>query len=275
MDEIQTEEPLNIEPDVSESATDEVEVEVTEADDNVEVEEVPQEQKVAFDEAQQAKVNSLISEKVAKTHEERRLREEAEHRLAQLQAQMPKPQEPTVPDLPDPDEFYGDPTGYNTKLQERDKAIQQRAEYDARNRMIQDQQQYQARQSEHEAALKQQVVIEGYTKTAESFGITGEQMQKDAATVMQLGISNEISDYIVGDAAHGPLVSRFLANNILEAEKISAMSPLQGAVYIATEIKPKLTSARKATKAPAPANVVGGGGAPSRLDPNLEGVTFE
>lgn len=273
MDDFQIE-PQDIEPDVSESATDEVIADTPAVDENTPSEEVSQEQKVSFDEAQQAKVNSLISDKVAKTHEERRLREDAEQRLADFQAQMPKPQEPTVPDLPDPDEFYGDPTGYNAKLHARDTAIQERAEFDARNRLIQDQQQYQTRQREHEVALKQQAAIEGYSKAAESFGITGDQMQKDAATVMQIGIPSELSDHLVNDA-QGPLVTNFLANNLLEAEKLRTMTPLEAAVYVATEIKPKLTGARKLTKAPAPANIVGGGGAPSKDNPLLDGVTFE
>ena len=46
------------------------------------------------------------------------------------------------------------------------------------------------------------------------------------------------------------------------------------AMYIVENVKPKLSSARKETKAPPPADVVGSTGVAEQKHPALDGVTF-
>ena len=249
--------------DNSASTTEDVNNEVTNEDDNSEVVEGSQEDQVTFDERQQAKINSLIGEKVAKTHEERRRAEQLETELTALKARIPEPTVPEVPSLPNPNDYYGDPDGYNATLAQRDKAIQERAEFDTRNRLINDQRQAATRQA-----------IATYAEAAKSFGIGAEQMQKDAHQVMQIGIDPMLSDHIVSDP-QGALITNYLAKNVLELDRMRSMSPMAASVYIANEVKPKLASAKKISSAPSPANVVGGGGAPMKVPSSIKGAKFE
>tara|TARA_R110000744_G_scaffold278257_3_gene390535 strand:+ start:862 stop:1701 length:840 start_codon:yes stop_codon:yes gene_type:complete len=260
--------------DNSASTTEDVNNEVTNEDDNSEVVEGSQEDQVTFDERQQAKINSLIGEKVAKTHEERRRAEQLETELTALKARIPEPTVPEVPSLPNPNDYYGDPDGYNATLAQRDKAIQERAEFDTRNRLINDQRQAATRQAEFEEAQKQQTAIATYAEAAKSFGIGAEQMQKDAHQVMQIGIDPMLSDHIVSDP-QGALITNYLAKNVLELDRMRSMSPMAASVYIANEVKPKLASAKKISSAPSPANVVGGGGAPMKVPSSIKGAKFE
>lgn len=278
MDDFQTtsqddsvEEDTNIE--VSASTTEDENIEAEAADENVEPEaENSQEDQVTFTENQQAKFDKVIGEKVAKTHEERRRADQLEAEVKELRSKVPEPTVPEVPALPNPNDFYGDPDGYNQQLAQRDLAMQQRATFDANNRMIQDQQAQQVQRADYEKAQKQQATIQSYAETARSFGINAEQMQQDAQIVMQAGIAPEISDHIVSDP-QGALITSYLKQNVLVLDKVAGMSPMAAAVYIANEVKPKLS--RKSSSAPAPAKIVGGGGTPSKVPASIKGAKFE
>ena len=273
MDDVQNE--PNIEEDVSVEATDE------QGDDDVEVEQVEadaapeaEEDKVTFDERQQAIMDKAIGNKVAQTYKERQAREEAERRYQDLLAKQPKPEEPSVPEMPDPDDYYGDPEGYRTKVQQREEAIRQRTEFEVQNRLTREQQEHQARQRAYEEQQKQREVLDTYSNKAKEFGIAVDQMQKDATTVVQAGISQELSDYLLAEE-QGPLLTNYLASNLLELDNVRQMSPVQAAVYIATEVRPKLKGVNKSTKAPPPTNIVDGGAVPAKTPDSIKGATFE
>ena len=269
MDEIQNE-PNE---DLSDAATDETD-DVVDTDDNVDTEDTSaEENKVTFDERQQEVMNKAIGEKVAKTHEERRLREEAEAKYQKLLDNQPKPKEPTIPELPDVDDFYGDPNGYNAKILAREVAIKEHAVFEAQNRLIRDQQEHQARQVEYEQQAKQREAIESYTKKATDFGLTNEQLNKDATFVTQAGIHPQLSVHLLNDP-QGPLVTNYLANNILELDRVRSLNPIDAAVYIATVVRPKLKGVNKSTNAPAPANIDNGGGVPEKQPRSIAKATF-
>lgn len=260
---------------VNEDVIDNAEQAVQETGETAEIENTnSQEEQVVFDDRQQAKVNELIGAKVAKTHEERRRAEELAAENERLKAQIPETTAPAIPELPNVNDFYGDPDGYHAKLAERDMAIQERAEFDAKQRWVEDQRRQQAQQADYEMAQRQQASIQSYAEAAQSFGIDQVQMQQDAQKVLQVGIPRELSDHIVSDP-QGALITNHLARNVLELDRISQMSPMQAAVYIANEVKPKLASVKKSSTAPAPAQVTGGGGAPSKVHPSIKGAKFE
>jgi len=261
----------NIDPSVSTPETENTETPDTE---NVDGQENSQEQQVTFDEKQQAKVEELIGAKVAKTHEERRRADALAAENEALKAKVPAPVIPVVPELPNVNDFYGNPDGYNKALMDRDQAVQKRAEYDAQQRYIEDQNRQSTQRADFEQAQRQQASIDTYTETAKSFGIDAEQMQKDAQKVMQVGIAKELSDHIVSDP-QGALIANYLAKNVLELDKVAQMSPMGAAVYIANEVKPKLASVKKSSNAPAPTKVVGGGGAPDKDPASKKGAKFE
>lgn len=273
MDDVQNE-PQSFDIQNDSASAPEQEAENIEAVDNQDNDDASQEQKVTFDEAQQAKVNELIGGKVAKTHEVTRRAEAAEAQLAELQSQMPKPQEPQVPDLPDPDDFFGDDAGLKAAYAERDAAIEKRAEFNAQTNAANEQQQQRTQQQANEVAQRRQEADKSYVKNADSFGINLEQAQSEGALVHQAGLSPDVQNFIHEDA-QGPLITNYLASNILELDKMRSMSPLNAAIHIANEIKPKLVGIRKTTKTPAPADIIEGQGVPEKIDARLEGVTFK
>lgn len=269
----------DIEVDNSDSSTENENVE-TDTDETEQEQggdqshESSQEDQVTFDEKQQAKVNQIVGEKVAKTYEERRRADELERELSEIKKRVPEPTAPEIPPLPNVNDFYGDPEGYNRKLVERDAAIQKRAEFDAQQRYLQDQQQQQVQRAEFEKAQKQQASIQSYAENAKSFGIDAGQMQKDAQTVLQVGITTELSDHIVSDP-QGALITNYLAKNLVELDTIARMSPMSAAIYIANEVKPKLKGVKKSSSAPEPTKIVGGGGAPEKVPSAIAGAKFE
>lgn len=242
--------------------------------DNLENGQPSQEEQVIFDDKQQAKVNDIIGSKVAQTHKERQRAETAEARVKELEASQPKQEAPEIPPMPDPDDFYGDPNGLKAAQDQRDEVIRKRAEFDHQQTMLQNQQQVTAQQQEQETIREQQEVVKNYVETAKSFNISPEQMQKDANLVAFSGITPEIADHLAIDP-QGPLITNFLASNVMELETLKTMNPMQAAVHIATQIKPKLAGAVNTTNAPPPADIVDGSGAPEKEHPALEGVTFE
>ena len=269
MDDVQNE--PNIEEDVSVEATDE-------SGEEVEVEEAPaaapEEEKVTFDERQQEILDKAISSKVAQTYKERQRAEEAERKYQELLDKQPKPEEPKIPEMPNPDEYYGDPEGYRAQVEQREQAIRQRTEFEVQNRLARDQQEHQARQRAYEQQQKQQEVLGTYSNKAKEFGIDADQMNQDANIVVQAGISPELSEYLLNEE-QGPLLTNYLAKNLMELDNVRQMSPVQAAVYIATEVRPKLKGVNKSTKAPPPANIVDGGAVPSKTPDSIKGATFE
>lgn len=241
--------------------------------DNAGNEEGSQEKTVTFDEGQQAKVNEIVGKKVAKTHEETRRADEAERQLAELKAAQPQTEAPEIPSMPDPDDFYGDPNGLKAAQDTRDKAISERAEFDATIKQNESFQADQIVRQQQEQFQKQRETHTKYADTAETFGIKNDQMLKDAFTLGQ-SLSNEVQGFIVEDA-QGPLISNYLATNILELDKLKSMTPMQASIHIEKEIRPKLASTRKATNTPAPAEIVDGASVPEKSSPFLQGVKYE
>ncbi len=273
MDDVQQEPQVIEEDQISASATEESDVS-SGGTDTPPQDEAPQEDKVVFDERQQAKVNSLIGEKVAKLHGANREADELRAKLAEIEASQPKPVAPEIPPLPDPDDYFGDTEGYNAEMAKRDKAIAESAEFNAKQTVIDDHNKRESQRQEMERFEGQQKSIAGYAESAKSFGIDPQKMQQEAATVSQFLASPELDDFVVNDP-QGPLVTSYLASNVLELDKIKSMSPPQAAVYIATQIKPKLASAGKQSTAPNPPDVIDGGGAPEKVHPSLVGAVFK
>lgn len=272
MDDIQ-QEPQEVDIDlVSETASEEPEAIENDEADSPENEDAPEQESKGplFDDAQQAKVDEIVGTKVAKLHEERRLREAAEARAAELEAKLPKEVAPDIPDMPDP---YDE--DYEKKVAERDAALVERARFDAQIKAREDEQAREAQRLIQEEAQRQQEVVDGYEANAKSFGIETEQMRKDAQMVSSYIPSAELESFVLNDT-QGPLVVNYLASNPLELEKIRSMpTVIEAALYIANEIKPKIASSRKSTNAPKPVEIVDGNGAPEKVHPALKDAVWK
>lgn len=258
---------------LSDQATEEQNLDQGTGTDSASPEEGSQEDRIVFDDRQQAKVNELIGGKVAQTHKERQRADDAERQLADLKAQMPQAEAPVIPDVPDPEDFYGEPEKLKAAMDTRDEAIKQRATFDAQKSWENTQLQNQAQQQAQAQAQKQHEVNVKYGQTAESFGIKSEQMAQEAAVLGNSGLGLDVQNHLAQDP-QGPLIVNFLAKNMLELDKLRSMSPMQAAAHIATEIKPKLAGIKKTTSTPHPLDMDDGKGVPEKTDPRLKGVTF-
>ncbi|PHS61782.1 MAG: hypothetical protein COB09_17085 [Thalassobium sp.] len=256
MDDFQNEPQDIVEDVVTESAP--VEAEQPEGDAPVE-----QEAKVTFDEPQQAKVNELIGQKVGAQRAAERRAEDLQRQLTEMQGKLPEDKAPELPPLPNPDEHFDDPAKYKAQVEAREAAIIKRAEFNAGQQAheAQIQQETYRKQVENQEVQKQRVTK--YEGSAKSFGIEEAAMNDSANILARDGISEGLFYHILDDA-HGPLITAHLANDPVERDKVFRMSLAQAAVYIHSEVKPKLTGTRKTTTAPKPVSIVSGSGIPDK-----------
>ena len=199
--------------------------------------------------------------------QEKRAREAAEAELARIKAES-QPQRPTIPELPDP---YDD--NFDQLIVARDKAIQEAAIFDAKQQ--QSQAQRESVEQQRIAQQQQQLVtaVKTYSDRAATLNISPDALQVAGQTVAAYGIDNQLASYILSDE-QGPLITTYLAQNPSELEKINTLTPMQAAVYLETNIKPKAGSVKRNNSAPAPADTLNGGGvAPRQRGP--KDATFE
>ena len=253
---------------LSEDPSPEVEEESDSAPDTGE----DQEKHVQFTPEQQEIFNKTVGVKVAEKRaiEQEKLRLEKE--LAELRARVPTQSQPVVPDLPDP--FVLSDEEYRQRIQQRERALIEQAQYQARQRAIEDNQ----RQAQYQAQMKQQeelnASIKSYADRATKLGIKPEELQVAGSTVAQFGMDDTLVSYILADE-HGPLITKYLSANLTELDELSRMPPTLAAVKIATTVKQKAASLKpKVNNAPDPLDTPrGAGSAPKPKGP--QGATFE
>ena len=223
-------------------------------------------------EAQEANEPASYTKRIHQKHhelmEERRARLAIEQELERLkQQQQPVDEAPVVPDMPDQ---YDD--NFEEKIRQRDEALAKRIEWDARQQILQEQEQ--ARQQEQAARRQQENVdrLQKFAKRAQELNISNQELNIAAQTVVAYGVSSEVEDMIV-DNENGPVLAVHLAENPAELDVMRGMTGVQAGMYIATNILPKLNSAKKQV-APPPPDTLGGGGAPP-AERGPRGATYE
>jgi hypothetical protein len=213
-------------------------------------------------------LQEVIDRQTRKWREEQRRAQALEQELQQVRAQLPETRAPEIPPLPDP---YDD--DFEAKARARDQAILARAQYDAQQRYIAEQEsQRRAMAAQQEQAAVVQA-MQTYTQRANEAGISSQDLQAAANTVSAYGMSDQIVRYILNDE-HGPQIAMHLASHPQELIAMGQMDPTRAAVHIATQISPNLKPAGKKSTAPPPPDTLGGGGAPPRED-GPEGATYE
>lgn len=227
----------------------------------------PAAHKVEFTPEQQAVFDKAIAEKTFKRREAEREAERLKAELEQVRAQLPKEQRPTIPPMPDP---YDE--DFNQRVFARDEALRKAAEWDARERFMQEQkaQQEYHRQLERQQALQKSV--EGYSKRATSLGINAGDLAAAGQTIGAYGIDEALAEHIL-EHDKGPAITVFLAANPHELETLRAMNPIRAGVYLETVIAQR-AAARHKTAAPPPPETLGTGGAP-RTERGPKGARYE
>lgn len=261
----------DVEDVVSDSPAESVEVESQEAET-----ETP-EQKVTFTEEQQAAFNQRLGEKTSKhMQNERKLEaqlKDEQQRIADLQSQIPQPTMPDVPQMPNSDGIYDDPEKFQQDMVNWKAATEQSAEYNAHLVVQERQQAADAQRQANDQAVEFKRIEDNYSKNAESFGIDESKLQQDVQTTFNSGVARDMIVHIAQDA-QGPLLMDYLVKNPLELDTFRNLPPFQQVAYLESTVRPKLTGTRKATKAPKPAEVLGGAGVPEKVNQLIKDAVF-
>jgi len=205
--------------------------------------------KPIFTEKQQRIFDEAIGKKTFKLREMEREAEQLRKRLEEIERPVTQSR-PQVPALPDP--FAVSDEEYKRQIMHREQALISAAAYDMRMQMLQNQQM----QIAQEAAQKQQEVlvekVQSYAQRAKTLGVKAEELQAAGSIVGQFGIEDSLVQYILEDD-HGPLITKYLSQNIGLLDSLRQMHPTRAAVIIATEIKSKAAALKpKFTNAPDP-----------------------
>ena len=255
--------------EVEEDSDDDAEDQETDSDSSTDSDE--DHDKSTFTKEQQRVFDAAISKKVAKLREIERESESLKQRLSEYEKAEPKSR-PQVPPLPDP--FALSDQEYKQKLMQRDQAIIAAASYDTEQQFSQREQQ----RLENEKQQKQQEAltekVQTYSQRAKRLNVKADELQAAGAVVGQYGLRDEVVDFILEDDK-GPLITKYLSQNLAELDKLRSMSVTAAAARIATTIKANATALKtKVTTAPEPLSKP----RPSGVQPKPKGpkgATFE
>ena len=205
--------------------------------------------------------NRAIGKKTAKMRQMERDYEaklnEANSRLSAYEQQNNVA--PEIPELKDPYEYDSD-EDYRAAINERDKAIAAKAQYDSLQAILQAQQ-FQAQQQAIQQ--QQQRVMDAEKKLVENakkVGVTEAELVESATVMNAYGLSGDIGMAIMEDP-DGASIIRYLGSNPSECEKLAGMNPYMIGSYIATNIRGKANQLKpKPSAAPKPPTDVSGSG---------------
>ena len=214
----------------------------------------------------QEAVNKRISEMHFKAKEAERKAQELEKQLQQYQ--QVNDVAPVIPDMPG--EFDDN---FDEKMQARDKAIADKARYDA-EQAVKQQTAQERQQAEQQKQYQQlQEIGTKYTENAKKLNVSTQELETAAQTIAAYGMSDQMALHIASDEM-GPLITKHLAANPAQIEALANMNPYQAGVYLEQTVKPSVVKPKTKTEAPKPATRVEGNGqsAPDRY--NLPGVNI-
>lgn len=230
------------------------------------------EKQVEFTEEQQKVFNDAVGKKVFKLREKEREAEQLRRRLEELEAKIPQQGRPVVPESPDP--FALSDVEYRQKLVQRDQAIREAAAWEAQQQALQWQRQQAQFEQQQRQQERQQAEVVAYADRAKKLGVAAAELQEAGTLVAGYGIDPALVEMILADD-HGPLLTKYLAKNQLELERLVQMPVTMAAVRLATDLKAKAVAMKpKVTKTPDPLNQPRNSGvSPKPRGPS--GATFE
>ena len=229
---------------------------------------------VEFSEEQQKVFNEVIGKKTFKLRETERENERLAKELAELRSKVPTNTRPEVPPRPDP--YTLTEEQYRQAQEARDKALSDAIAFDARQAQYNEQARQikaQQEQQRHEALVES---AKTYTQQAVKLGVKPDELARAAKVVDTFGLDSNhpLVPMILADE-HGPLITKYLANNVLELERVMSMPLANAAVYLATSVKQKAAALKpKVNTAPDPIDTpLSSGSGQKRRGP--EGATYE
>ncbi len=268
-EELQAEEHEFDSEEISEEENTEDSVELDESQESDSAPEVVKK----FNEVQTKAFNDAVGRSVRLARTQERRAEELQKQLDELKSQVPAEQRPEVQAVPDP--FSISDEEYRRSLAQRDQQVLAQANFDHQRKQQQEQQQRLLHEQAQQQNQKQDEKIRDYSGRAAKLGIKAADLQVAGNAVGQYGISAELGQYIL-ESEQGPLITTYLANNPVELDELTRLSPAQAAVVIETQIKLKAIASqpKKVTDTPDPLERPHGAGkASSKRGP--QGATFE
>ena len=243
----------------TESATEEVTPEPT-----------PEEVEVEKEQKRQAAFNTQYG----KTKQAERERDALQAKLdeAAKANTQPPPEQGSFPnefDYDTTEQFEAAKAGYINNLQAN---ATYNAQIEAQNKQNQAaQQDAYNKQAASDAETAQTVLTK-----AKSYGIEEAEIQQNAQSLINYGMSTDVFRAIASDE-ESPLLMKHLAANSQEVQALSQMNPVQAGAYIATVLKPKAVALKpKASNAPEPATAVSGAGVETDDKyKHIKGATFQ
>jgi hypothetical protein len=177
-----------------------------------------------------------------------------------------------VGDIPPmPDSFDDD---FDAKIKIRDDAIIAKANHTATNNAYLQQQQNQQQQAQQAQQAEFNKSVITYSERATELGIGADELQQAGNVVGNYGLSGDLIKHILSDP-DGPLITKHLAANPMEAHELANMSPyaigskLDAIKSSAAALKPKQSNT------PAPIDGVKGNGVtPGDKYKHISGAKF-
>jgi len=231
-------------------------------------------EKVTFSDEQQNIFNDAIGKSTKRLRETERKLEESEHNLRSLKSTIPDEIKPNVPDVPDRYD-YDDEKEYLTAVGERDNSIRAAAQFDANETARANQAESLKQQAIYDNQVSQQKDTDELVQRAAKNGVTEKDIFKAAAAVGVYQLSADLSDAIVKDH-DGDVILMYLAENPVDADKLSRLGSFDAARMLDTVIRDKAQTFKASpVMAPDPSKIITGSGSVDTTDGILKGVKFE
>lgn len=231
-------------------------------------------EKVDFSDEQQKIFNGAIGKKTKQLRDaERELQTERE-RNQQLQSQIPKAEAPAIPELPDKYDFDSD-AEYFEAQRKRDEAIRQTVEFESHKKATEQQNAVLQQNALQDQQRKQ---VESENKMIERAGVNGitqDDLLKAAKVLGEYSLDGGIANAIIDDK-DGDVIIMHLANNPIEADELSRLSPFDAARMIDTSIREKAQKFKPSSSgAPDPSKEIQGKGGGADQNTVIAGAIFE
>ena len=229
---------------------------VEEQEANIEELDTAPEEKEEVTEPEEPKVdyNKVIAQKAFESREHKREAESLRQELAAIKAREAVAQEPMI--LPVPDQYDDN---YAEQMEARDKSIQEKAQYDASQRVRAEQAEYQRQQQNQEQINQVNERGNKYKENSIKLGVDQAQLGEAANIVANYGIRQDVAMELLGEE-QGPLITMYLAQNPQALDAINTASAISlGNVW--SDIKTKASGlAKKTTSTPDPVETQKGSG---------------
>ena len=229
---------------------------VEEQEANIEELDTAPEEKEEVTEPEEPKVdyNKVIAQKAFESREHKREAESLRQELAAIKEKEAILLEPMI--LPVPDQYDDN---YAEQMEARDKSIQEKAQYDASQRVRAEHAEYQRQQQNQEQINQVNERGNKYKENSIKLGVDQAQLGEAANIVANYGIRQDVAMELLSEE-QGPLITMYLAQNPQALDAINTANAISlGNVW--SDIKTKASSLQtKTTSTPDPVETQKGSG---------------